>query len=206
MTKLTVGKQFTQALGALLLERGFVRAGRRSVFHRWSPVGDAVLVDIQGVSGVGPGEVGFYLNIGPVLGPMWQASKRLRNLDADDLPAGTDLFRLDRLRVPGSDREQTWLLTEQNLPKMTDLLERAVGEQLPVYLRLLDRDATLQNAEDLFKARSWRYRAWILADAGPSQELEDLLAWAESEGYQAVHLHPIREWATAVRSSMKVRE
>ncbi|MDP9798669.1 hypothetical protein J2S43_007181 [Catenuloplanes nepalensis] len=152
---------------------------------------------------MGPGTVGFYLNIGLVLGPMWEASKRRRALSADDLPATTDLLRFDRLRVPGPDREETWLLTERTLPDMIDLLERAVEEQLPAQLSVLDRETTLRNPEGLFKARAWRYRAWILADAGPSQELDDLLTWAESEGYHAVHLDPIREWATARTSSTR---
>ncbi len=177
MANRNVGKQFTQALGALLAGQGFVRAGRRHLFHHWSPAGDAVLVEMQRASGMGPGTVGFYLNIGLVLGPMWEASKRRRALSADDLPATTDLLRFDRLRVPGPDREETWLLTERTLPDMIDLLERAVEEQLPAQLSVLDRETTLRNPEGLFKARAWRYRAWILADAGPSQELDDLLTW-----------------------------
>lgn len=83
----------------------------------------------------------------------------------------------------------------KNLPTVTGLLRQAFKEQMPRYVRLLDREATAAQAEEIFQAAGWRYRAWVLADDGLSGELDELLRRAGSEGWSARHVDPVREWA-----------
>ena len=83
-----------------------------------------------------------------------------------------------------------WEVTEKSLPRVASLLRQALEEQLPQHLRTLDREATAAQADEIFKAGGCQYRAWILANQGPSEELDVLLGQARSEGWGAQHLDP----------------
>lgn len=190
-----IASRFKRTLGDLLAEYGFVRAGRKALFHHWSPAGDAILVEAQPTFTSTRGAVGHFLNVGLVVGPMWESTKRRLGLSADELPDSTALFYFRRVDIPGRGDDDLWEVTEKSLPRVASLLRQALEEQLPQHLRTLDREATAAQADEIFKAGSCQYRAWILADQGPSEELDVLLSQARSEGWGAQHLDPIREWA-----------
>jgi len=190
-----MASRFTRTLGGLLAEFGFVRAGRKPLFHCWSPAGDAVLVEAQPTFTPRRGAVGYFLNVGLVVGPMWESTKRRLGLPADELPDSSVLFRFRRVDIPGRGDADLWEVTEKSLPSVTSLLRQALEEQLPGHLRMLDREATAAQADEIFKATGWQYRAWILADQGPSEELNELLDQAKADGWRASQLDPIREWA-----------
>jgi hypothetical protein len=196
--KKSVENAFQRTVGDLLAEHGFVRAGRKPLFHHWSPAGDAVLVEAQPTFTPTPGAAGHFLNVGLVVGPMWESAKRRRGLPPGEPPSSTALFNFNRLRLPGQTGEDLWETTEERLPSVTALLSQAFEEQLPRYLRALDREATAARADEIFQASGWKYRAWILADRGPSEELNELLDQAKADGKRAVHLDRIREWAESV--------
>jgi hypothetical protein len=191
----SMASAFQRTVGDLLAEHSFVRAGRKPLFHRWSPAGDAVLVEAQPTFTPTLGAVGHFLNVGLVVGPMWEAAKRRRGRPADEPPTTTALFDFNRLRIPGRGDDDLWEDTEERLPSVTSLLRQAFAEQLPRHLRTLDREATAARADEIFQAAGWQYRAWILTDRGPSEELDELLDQAKADGWGASQLDRIREWA-----------
>ena len=129
---------------------------------------------------------------------MWESAKRRRGLASGEPPSSTALFNFSRLRLPGQTGEDLWETTKESLPSVTTLLSQAIEEQLARYLRTLDREATAARAEEIFQASGWRYRAWILAGRGPSDELNELLDQAKADGKRGIHLDRIREWAEYV--------
>jgi hypothetical protein len=47
---------------------------------------------------------------------------------------------------------------------------------LPYLAGLLDRTELLGRLDEIFGGAAWRVRAWIVAERGPSEELEQLLS------------------------------
>lgn len=176
MTAQSWFSRFTRGVAEQLAGYGFDRDRSGRAFRYFSPQGDAVVVELQVAKGSTGDEKLFYLNVGLVLGPEWESEKRHRGLADDRLPAGHEgiLFRrIGFVTLSGGD--QWRIADEQSYDEVSRQVRQRLDETLPDFLRLLDREWIYAQAPELFRARAWRVRAWLLADRGAVEDLERLL-------------------------------
>ncbi|MCW3818608.1 DUF4304 domain-containing protein [Micromonospora sp. DR5-3] len=167
---------FVTALGDQLAGYGFKR-GKGRVFRRYSPEGDALIIELQTSDHSTKWEKIFYINMALVLAPKWERDRQQYGLPASELPRhfhGTWRQRIGFSRLSPAD-DQWRIADEVTAAQVSEQVRRRLDETLPELLPLLDRDQLIERAPQILGAAAWRVRAWLLAERGPSKELEDLL-------------------------------
>ncbi|WP_346125706.1 DUF4304 domain-containing protein, partial [Micromonospora coerulea] len=155
---------------------GFER-GEGRVFRRFSPQGDALIFEVQTSAHSNKSEKIFYICVALVLAPKWDRERQRTGRAASELPRhydGTWRSRLGFTRLsPSGDQ---WRIADDNTAaEVSDQVRRRLDETVPQLLPLLDRTVLLGEAPDILGPGAWLVRAWLLAERGPSQELEHLL-------------------------------
>jgi Domain of unknown function (DUF4304) len=171
---------FVKGFAEQLVGYGFERDKGARVFRRFSQDRDVFIVELQSSTDSTRAEKVFYINVALVLAPRWESHRRRLRLPASELPRsvhGIWFRRIGFTTLSGSDR---WRIQDQAaLAKVAEDVRRRVDEAVPELLQMLDRDKLFVDAEDLFGGRAWQVRAWLLAEKGPSAELERLLSAGE---------------------------
>ena len=179
MTVQSLYNRFAKDIAEQLAGYGFERDRGGRIFRRSSPHGDVLVVELQSSDHSTKQEKRFYINVALVLGPKWESDNRRRDVPGDRLPDSSHGSLLRRIRPIGSGEDQWSITDERSCAEASEQARRSVDATMPDMLRLLDRDHLFAEAPQIFKARAWRVRAWLLADRGPSEELDRLL---EEEG------------------------
>jgi hypothetical protein len=185
--------QFAAGLGEFLAERGF--EADEWTFRRYGAHGDALIVEFQQAELWTDREACFYVNLFFSLRPKWESDRVRFELDEDEPPRGslgTMLGRLD----PG-DPDETWRIADPaTMAEVGDRLREQLDEVLPAYTGLLDRTELVARTGEIWRGGSWRIEAWLLAERGPSAELERLLSARETPDADLGHITgPIRAYA-----------
>jgi Domain of unknown function (DUF4304) len=168
--------KFVKSLHEFLSGHGFEYEGSR-LFRKISPAGDILIVELQTSSGSTKSEKAFYINVAFTLAPRWEMDRKRYGLDDTALPKsmhGMWRHRIGHTGYSGTDR---WLITDDASSTTWADAQRRLEESLPELLQLLDRQRLreLAEREELVGYAAWQIRAWLLADEGPSAELDDLL-------------------------------
>lgn len=168
---------FVRTLQKFLAQHGFVRGTGRT-FLRHSPEGDAVIIELQTSAGSDKTERAFYINVAFTLAPRWAMDRQRHNLPDTAQPTheyGIWRHRIGFTSYSGGD---TWRIRDDTTAEAVwQQVRRRLDEALPDLLQLVDRQRvrTLAEEGEFFGHASWQVRAWLLAENGPSAELEDLL-------------------------------
>ena len=212
-------RRFRQDLAKGLAAYGFVADDDAVVFRLGSASGDIVALDLQVSHHSSRDERVFYLNVGLALRAQWEFRRLRQGLPDDALPRGTDGVWRHRIASGGLVGDQQWTLAEES----TELLGRVLEKELPDLVRMLDREWLWAVARERFLATGWEMRAWILAERGPSAELDGLIDdWGTALAADTLHLLAMSVWlgglailtsrvlvghqpATEVSSSLSVR-
>lgn len=186
--------RFVSDVAQQLAGYGFDRdAKNRRVFRRNSPAGDVVIVELQPSDHSSAEETVFYINLGLVLGPKWESDRQRIKRAPGRLP---DTSNASWFRRVNHDGEDQWSISdEQAFGETSERARTRLDEVLPDLVRMLDRDWVFAEAPALFRGGAWRVRAWLLADRGPSAELERLLDEEGSRRNVPEQLARIREYA-----------
>jgi Domain of unknown function (DUF4304) len=171
----SIFNRFVKSLGGFLEEYEFERDGR--VFRRYSPVGDAVVIDLQTSAHSDKSGRLFYVNTALVLAPAWAWTRQDRGLPANTSPKTVDGILRQRIYLPG-DTFHRWEVRDEETAAMT--LERLKGrlrEEMPNLARLLDRAQlrVLAERKDLRGHGAWSILAWLLAEEGRTGEVKKLV-------------------------------
>jgi len=169
--------RFVKSLQEFLTGYGFVREGGR-VFRKVSPDGDVLIIELQTSDASTKSERLFFINVALTLAPCWEFDRQRYGLAESALP--TSMYGMWRHRIgftgfSGSDR---WRITDDaSSAAVWAEVRRRLEETLPELLQLLDRNRLRELAErkEFIGYASWLVLAWLLAEEGPSAELEDLL-------------------------------
>ena len=162
--------RFVRELERFLDGHGYVRAGGR-VFRKYSPAGDALVVDVQTARGART----FFLNTALVLGPEYEMYRRRTGRPETELPGTEHGLWRDRVRV---DHEAEFTVTDDaTADAVWAAVRPALEEQLALMDELLDRDRLRERAEngELRRVSKPFVRAWLLAAAGDAAGLDALL-------------------------------
>ena len=166
-----------------LAEDGFVADGTR-LFAR-SDRGDYVLVQVEKAVGVYGDRLEHVLvDLAAVPGPwwdwVWTGSAELRKRGVAHPSWHHGMWKLRMHSVGGVHDDGTWAPGDASKQAATvlgrEIARRLRSEWLPLLLSLLDRDTLMAQFATRGPAVIRTYRTALLADAGPSPELEQLLA------------------------------
>ncbi|BCY14566.1 hypothetical protein L3i22_096540 [Actinoplanes sp. L3-i22] len=154
--------EFAVRLGGYLAGQGF--EADEWTFRRFSEHRDALIVEFQQAKLWTDDEARFFVNVFLLLNPTWE------HLQAE---TGRLLTRIG----PVSPYEDSWrIVNEATMTHVLDAVVTQLDEVLPGLVGLLDRTELDSRLEEIFGGGAWRMRAWILAENGPSAELESLFA------------------------------
>ncbi|WP_194821081.1 DUF4304 domain-containing protein [Micromonospora sp. S-DT3-3-22] len=176
---------------------GFERDKR--TFRCFSPEGDGVIVEFQPSDHSTRFEKVFYINVALTVAPKWERDRLLYGLPASVRPG--HLHGLWRHRIGFSGGDQWRITDEASAAEMSDLIRRRLDETVPLLLPALDRAVLLGNPPEFLSSVAWMARGWVLAERGPSEELERLLFAKPTTGeFSSVARKAIWDWATSRRS------
>ena len=171
----SVFNRFVKSLADFLAEYQFER--NRRVFRRFSPEGDAVVLDLQTSTHSDRSSRIFYVNVAFSLAPDWAWTKQLRGRSDDALPQVVDGVLWRRIYLPG-DPLHRWEIRDEATAALT--LERLKGrlrEEMPNLVRLLDRVQlrALAERKELTGEGAWSILAWLLAEEGRTDEVRRIV-------------------------------
>ena len=173
--------RFVRELERFLADHGYERAPGR-VFRKYSPVGDALVVDVQMSDASDWKTTAFYLNTALVFGPEYLMYRRRTGKPERRLPRCSNGLWRDRVHV---DHEERFTITgDASADAIWQLVRPALQQKLALMDELLDRDRLREHAEsgDLRGMYSVSaIRAWLLAAEGDAEGLNKLL----TTGYSA---------------------
>jgi len=197
MTVQSLYNRFAKGVAEQLDGYGFVRDRGGRIFRRVSPQGDVAVVELQSSDHSSKEEKRFYINLALVLGPKWRSDNRRSNLPEDRPTRSSSGIWDSRLTydTPGGNpwpSDQWCIADEQSLAEVSELVRQGLDEAVPELIRMLDREWLFAEAPRFVGAAAGRMRAWILADRGPSGELDRLL---EDENDDAELVALIRDYA-----------
>jgi hypothetical protein len=189
MTRLAMGDdmdaeslvdEFAERLGGHLAEQGFETD--EWTFRRYSEHRDTLILAFQKSKLWNDEEAHFFINVYLSLNPVWEHERVADGLPEDEPPRAMTGLMLTRIEPP-SPYEDSWrIVNEATLADVLDKVLQQIGEVLPHYTGLLDRTELFARLDELFGAvRAWRLRSWLLAESGPSAELEQLLSEQQDE-------------------------
>lgn len=168
----SVFNRFVKSLGDFLAEYEFERDGR--VFRRYSPVGDAVVIDLQTSAHSDTSSRIFYVNVALILAPAWAWTKQERGLPASALPKTVDGYSRQRIYLAG-DSFQRWEIRDEETATVTlERLKDRLREEMPNLLRLLDREQLRTLAQEE-SSLGWTVLPWLLAEEGRTEDLKRIL-------------------------------
>ncbi|MFC6018144.1 DUF4304 domain-containing protein [Plantactinospora solaniradicis] len=197
---------FVEGLAEQLAGYGFERARGARVFRRFSRDGDVFVVELQSSAYSTRTEKAFYINVALVLAPHWQSRRRRLGLPGSELPRslhGIWSHRIGFTTLSGGDQ---WRITDRaTLAKVSEHVRRRVDEALPELLQMLDRDTLFVDAAELFRGGAWRVRAWLLAEKGPSEELERLLSAGEPAAVRMIRDYVANSYEPAPGELLRAR-
>ncbi|MEU1239527.1 DUF4304 domain-containing protein [Micromonospora parva] len=173
----TLFNDFVRGVAEQLAGYGFEQ-GKGRVFRRYSAAGDALVVELQMSDHSSATEKIFYINVGLVLAPAWEAARQRYRLPESEQPR--PLYAIWEHRVGFttlSGGDQWRIADEVTAAEVSAQVRRRLDETLRELLPLLDRETLIAVADrrEFLGAGGWRVRAWLLAEQGPSPELEHLL-------------------------------
>jgi hypothetical protein len=167
--------RFVRELERFLADHGYQRAGGR-VFRKYSPAGDALVLDVQTSRSSDRTVRVFFLNTALVFGPEYAMYRRRTGKPDSVLPGSEDGLWHDRVRV---DHEDQFTITDDASADAVWAAARpALEEKLALMDELLDRDRLRERAEngDVRGMSSTSFvRAWLLAAEGDAEGLNELL-------------------------------
>jgi hypothetical protein len=167
-------KRFIGGLRQFLASHGYESAGE-PVFRKYSPAGDALIVEVQTSDASDRAARLFYLNTALVLGPEWAMHQRRTGRPASELPRHYHGLGRDRIRVDSEDRFR--ITDDASADAVWTAVRPVLEEQLIAMEELLDRDRLRERAESggMRHASGPFVRAWLLAAAGDRDGLDALL-------------------------------
>jgi hypothetical protein len=167
--------RFVRELQRLLADHGYERAGGRA-FRKYSPAGDALVLDVQTSSASDRTVRVFFLNTALVLGPAY--TMYLRRTGKTDTQLPRSMNGLCRARVV-VDHEQMFTITDDaSADAVWQSVRPALQGHLTLMDELLDRDRLRDRAEkgELRWTSGEFVRAWLLAAEGDAEGLNELLS------------------------------
>jgi hypothetical protein len=167
-------KRFVRELERFLADHGYEHAGGR-VFRKYSPAGDALVLDVQMSRSSDRTAPVFFLNTALVFGPAWAMYRRRTGRPDSELPGTVNGLWRDRVRV---DLEADFRITDDaSADAVWAAVRPALEEKLVLMDELLDRDRLRERAEngELHRISKPFVRAWLLAAAGDAEGLDELL-------------------------------
>ncbi|SCG15597.1 protein of unknown function [Micromonospora echinofusca] len=168
---------FVKGVAEQLAEYGFDQ-GKGRVFRRYSPTGDALVIEIQMSDHASKAEKVFYINVGLVLAPAWEHARQRYRLPASEQPRPLHAIWEHRIGFTTFSGGDQWRIADEaGAAEVSARVRRRLDEAVAELLPLLDREKFLAVADrrEFLGAGGWRVRAWLLAEQGPSPELEHLL-------------------------------
>ncbi|MET7371677.1 DUF4304 domain-containing protein [Micromonospora arida] len=167
--------------GPILAVYGFSSTGRE--FRLRSPLGDWVVVDVQTSDASNRSRQLFYVNAGFTLNAKWDWS-RSTTARGREMPSVADCLWRTRFTSQCGDTSERWIVdSAATLTGVVDELEHVLHREIPALVRLLDR-GHLQGIADQevgLGYATWQVRAWLLAEAGRTGDLEALLQPLEDD-------------------------
>ena len=167
--------RFVRELERFLADHGYERAGGR-VFHKYSPAGDALVLDVQVSRSTDRNAKVFFLNTALVLGPAWEMKRRRTGRPESELPRTVNGLWRDRVRV---GIEADFRITDDaSADALWAAVRPALEEKLALMDELHDRDRLRERAEngELSRVDDAFVRAWLLAVEGDAERLDELLS------------------------------
>jgi hypothetical protein len=169
--------EFAVRLGEYLAGHGF--EADEWTFRCYSEHRDALIVEFQKAELWNDEEAYFFINVFLSLNPSWEHYRAVEGLPLDEPPRGAAGRLLTRIE-PVSPFEDSWrIVNDATMVEVLDQVCGQLGEVLPYLAGLLDRMELLGRLDEIFGGAAWRVRAWIVAERGPSEELEQLLSERE---------------------------
>lgn len=189
---------FVKGFAEQLAGYGFEREKGARVFRRFSRDRDVFIVELQSSTHSTRTEKVFYINVALVLAPQWESHRRRLGLPVSELPRevhGIWRHRIGFTTLSGGDQ---WKIKDRaTLVKVSKDVRRRVDETLPELLQMLDRDTLFVDAAERFRGRAWQVRAWLLAEKGPSEELERLLCSGEPGAVRVIREYLANSYGTS---------
>jgi hypothetical protein len=198
----TLFNDFVKGMREQLAGYGFAQ-GKGRVFRRYSPAGDALVIEIQMSEHSTRAEKLFYLNVGLALAPAWENSRQRYRLPPAEEPRPLHALWKHRIGFTALSGGDQWrIVDETTAAEVSAQVRRRLDEVMVELLPLLDRDTLLARADrgEILGAGGWRVRAWLLAEQGPSPELEHLL-FVEQPAHTHKSAMVQNIWAYANRNS-----
>ncbi|MEU8606932.1 hypothetical protein AB0C29_02880 [Actinoplanes sp. NPDC048791] len=154
---------FARRLHLRLAEQGF--EADRYVFRRWSPAGDAVLVELKPRKALDD-ETRFHLNLALVLAPVLRWDRTRLGLRDDALPKTENGIWTLRVEPPGDDAFDWEIPTPDHADEIFDALAAQLDPKLPGLLRLLDHDQlrTVTKDRAVLGYATRNVAGWLLAE------------------------------------------
>ncbi|MFG1839833.1 DUF4304 domain-containing protein [Micromonospora sp. NPDC049175] len=168
-------------IGRILAAYGFSSSGRQ--FRLRSPLGDWVVVDVQTSDASTRSRRLFYINAGFTMNHRWDWSRSAMARGCE-MPDVTDCLWSTRFVPQRGDTYERWVIdSEATLTVVVDELEHVLHREIPVLVRLLDRGHLQDIADQEFGLgyATWQVKAWLLAEAGRTEELELILQPLEDD-------------------------
>ncbi len=167
---------FVRAVGDQLAGYGFERGEGGRVFRRFSPEGDALIIEVQISDHSSRSEKVFYIDVALVLAPKWEWERQRTGRPNSELPRHYNGMWWRRLGFSGLSGDDQWRIADESTAaEVSDQVRRHLDEIVPNLLPLLDRIVLLDENPDILGPRAWLLRAWLLAEQGPTEELKHLL-------------------------------
>jgi hypothetical protein len=168
--------RFVRELQRFLADHGYERAAGR-VFRKYSPAGDALVLDVQMSRSSDRTARVFFLNTALVLGPKYAMYRRRTGRPDTELPSSVNGLLRGRVRV---DHEAHFTITDDASANAAwQSVRPALQEHLALTDELLDRDRLRERAENGELRRVWASKsfilAWLLAAEGDAKGLNELL-------------------------------
>ncbi|GGL94003.1 DUF4304 domain-containing protein [Micromonospora yangpuensis] len=168
---------FVEDLAAQLAGYGFEQGEGGLVFRRFSPDGDALIVEVQISEHSSRHEKVFYLNVALVLAPKWGWDRQRNGRSESALPwheNGIWRRRLGFTRLSPAGGQ--WRIADDDTAyEASTLVRQRLDETMPRILPLLNRAVVLDQTVEVLGPGDWLLRAWLLAEWGPIEELRHLL-------------------------------
>ncbi|WP_239486426.1 DUF4304 domain-containing protein [Micromonospora humidisoli] len=170
----------------------------KMILRRSSPEGDVLIIEFQTSDCSSRAEKVFYVNVALVLAPKWERDRLRYRLPESARPEHVHGLWRRRIGFSGFSGGDQWRVTDEaSAVEVSALIRRRLDEILPVLLPAFDRDVLLGDPPDFLSYAGWMARGWVLAERGPSEELEKLLFSEPTTGeFSSVARKAIWEWAT----------
>ncbi|MEU8377529.1 DUF4304 domain-containing protein [Micromonospora sp. NPDC048894] len=174
----------------------------KMIFRRSSPEGDVLIIGFQASDHSSSAGKVFYVNVALVLAPKWERDRLCYRLPESARPEHVHGLWRHRIGFSGFSGGDQWRVTDEaSAAEVSALIRSRLDETLPMLLPALDRDVLLGSPPDFLSSAAWMARGWVLAERGPSEELERLLFSEPTTGeFSSVARKAIWEWATSRRS------